>query len=289
MIHPEIVAEWREQVCAPAARSSRLTFALCVAFAAPLCRLLGRRAHAYHLHGDASAGHAAGLYLASAVYGGAGELRSWPEFARDPLGVADEERDGPLLLDAFDEVDAAARNAAGRAVWGDSRRTTPVALSAGIGASDGAFDSLGLSQSLIDIPADAGCGLGVFEHDIGGGRPDACAGMIAHNALCLEGVIGTVWLGVLNDAIRDLDCADRSTLLDSLGFSQSNSTRYFEMPALAGEIATAKGLTGWAEGDAREAVYRCARAWAATHCPTAALLTWGGLATTPQNQSFTVE
>ena len=263
------VAEWREHVCAPASRSSRLMFALCVAFAAPLCRLLGRRAYAFHLHGDAGNGHAAALYIAAAVYGGvAGELRSWPEFVRDPVAVADDERDGPLLLDDFDSVDPDARPAAAGAVWSDPDRTRPVALSAGIAPLKG--------SGMIDIPADAGCGVGVFERDIGGHAPDVAAGMIARNALHFEGVVGTAWLYALNQIVGrlDRDPAGRSEWLDAFGLCQGNSTCFFEAPALAGETATTLGLTGWAKGQARDAVVRCARAWASAHQPDE-LATWG--------------
>lgn len=279
MTRDEVVAEWREQICAPALYSSRLMFALCVALAAPMQRLFGRRAHAFHFYGDASAGHAAGLYLAAGLYGNAGELRSWPEFARDPPGVADEDRDGPLVLDDFDGIDDAARTAAAGAIWSDPARAFPVGLSAGIAPFEGGESSV--EATVIDIPADAGRGLGVFEREIRGGAPDVCAGMIARNALSFDGAVGSIWLGVLIEGIAHLDEVEqtdgpsgRGAYLDSIGFSQADPMGPFQMLAFAGQLATARGLTGWAELDARDAIGRCVRASAAARGPSE-LAMWG--------------
>lgn len=70
---------WQE-LASLTAQSSRATFAICVALAAPLLRLLGMEGGGFHFHGPSSRGKTAMLIIAGSVWGGGGKdgfVRSW--------------------------------------------------------------------------------------------------------------------------------------------------------------------------------------------------------------------
>jgi putative DNA primase/helicase len=70
---------WKE-LAVLAAQSSRATFVICAALAAPLLRLMGMEGGGFHLHGRSSRGKTSLLIVAGSVWGGGGKdgfVRSW--------------------------------------------------------------------------------------------------------------------------------------------------------------------------------------------------------------------
>lgn len=85
-----------------AAQSSRATFVICVAFAAPLLRLLDMKGGGFHLFGDGTRGKTTALIVAGSVWGGGGHdgfVRSWRTTDNGAEALTADHNDLPLLLD----------------------------------------------------------------------------------------------------------------------------------------------------------------------------------------------
>jgi uncharacterized protein (DUF927 family) len=180
------LAEWQEHVAAPCVGNSRLAFALACAFAAPLLALTGDESGGYHLRGASSTGKTTALRVAASAWGSGGDrghVQSWRATANGLEGIAVAHSDGLLCLDELGQVpardagevaymlsngtgkrraraDGSARRAAEwRLLWfstgelalGDKMREAGLRARAG------------QDVRLVEIPADAGAGFGVFE------------------------------------------------------------------------------------------------------------------------------
>ena len=148
-------------------------------------------------------------------------------------------------------------------------------LSAGeIGLADhmaeaGKRTRAGQELRMIDLPADAGAGLGIFEelHDLEG--PGALAQHLTRAAETTYGTAGRAWLehltGCTDGLMRDLRDRMDAIALDLVPESAAGQVqrvgRRFALVAAAGEMATAAGITGWPERTATDAARRCSNAW----------------------------
>lgn len=94
---------WRE-AAALAAGNSRLTFALCLAFAGPLLRLTGTEGGGVSLEGASSSGKTTALHLAASVWGGPAHVRTWRATDNGLESVAALHNDGLLILDEIGQV-----------------------------------------------------------------------------------------------------------------------------------------------------------------------------------------
>ena len=94
---------WKE-AAALAVGNSRLTFALCLAFAGPLLRLTGTEGGGFSLEGDSSCGKTTALQLAASVWGGPAHVRTWRATDNGLEGVAALHNDGLLILDEIGQV-----------------------------------------------------------------------------------------------------------------------------------------------------------------------------------------
>ena len=94
---------WKE-AAALAVGNSRLTFALCLAFAGPLLRLTGTEGGGFSLEGDSSCGKTTALHLAASVWGGPAHVRTWRATDNGLEGVAALHNDGLLILDEIGQV-----------------------------------------------------------------------------------------------------------------------------------------------------------------------------------------
>lgn len=94
---------WKE-AAALAVGNSRLTFALCLAFAGPLLRLTGTEGGGFSLEGDSSCGKTTALQLAASVWGGPDHVRTWRATDNGLEGVAALHNDGLLILDEIGQV-----------------------------------------------------------------------------------------------------------------------------------------------------------------------------------------
>jgi uncharacterized protein (DUF927 family) len=98
---------WQE-MARKAEASSRATFALCVAFAAPLLRPLGLQGGGFHFWGQSSRGKTTLLSIAGSVWGGGGVegfVRTWRTTSNGAEGLIADHNDILLPLDELTMVE----------------------------------------------------------------------------------------------------------------------------------------------------------------------------------------
>lgn len=284
------VEEWRDAVGHRAAGSSRLAFALSVAFAGPLAEVAGEESGGFHFRGPSSTGKSTALKAAASVWGRPDAyLRAWRATTNGLEGLAALHNDGLLVLDELSQVDC---REAGEAAYmlangqGKARasRTGAVRRSANwrllyLSAGEESLAALmqqagrkpnaGQEVRLVEIDADAGTGFGLFETLHDQATPAALALALKDAAAKYHGAVGTAWLRCI--------VADRATLAERITAGIRDFVaeevkagadgqvervgRKFGLVAVAGELATEYGLTGWQKGDATEAARKCFAAW----------------------------
>jgi putative DNA primase/helicase len=185
--------------------NSRLVFLLSTAFAGPLLQLVGVEGGGVHLVGSSTAGKTTGLKVAGSAWGGGGlngYIRTWRATDNALEGTAVAHCDTLRCLDEMAEVESRTAfrtaymlpNGQGKARAGRSGDVRPSAewrvlfVSTGeIGlankiAEDGRRATAGQEVRIVDIPADAGAGLGLFEDLHGFNRPQDFADALNHSA-----------------------------------------------------------------------------------------------------------
>ena len=180
---------WRKHVARKCAGNSRLILALSTAAAGPLLAMLGAESGGVHIVGFSSSGKTTCLNVGGSFWGGGGKngqyIQQWRTTDNALEAIAMAHNDTLLCLDELSQIDpkAAAAIAYMLANGVGKRRATqtggaqPTAqwrllyLSCGeitLGdkiAEDGRNRKVAAGQQvrMIDVPADAGAGLGIFE------------------------------------------------------------------------------------------------------------------------------
>lgn len=280
---------WVRDVAALAAGNSRVQFALCCAFAGPLLRLAGMESGGFHLRGASSGGKSTAQYAAASVFGPPSYLLTWRTTDNALESVAVQHCDSILILDEFGQLDPkvagevcyllANEQEKGRATRGGlakPRRTWRLLfLSSGeLGLAEsmrlaGKEVKAGQEVRFVDIPGDAGAGMGGFERLHNFATPRELAEVIKHRAAQTYGTAGRAWIQWLADNFETLPAelagliADQKAAIVPADASQQvfRVGNRFSILAVAGELATKAGLTGWADGDATAAVKKCFAAW----------------------------
>lgn len=286
------IEEWQENIGRYAVGNSRLAFSISAAFAAPLLGLLHTEGGGFNLRGGSSTGKTTSLHVAGSVCGGGGiggYVQSWRATANGLEGVATAHCDLLLCLDELGQIDARdagsaaymLANGAGktRASRDGSLRSPAewrvLFLSTGeIGLADkiqedGRRVAAGQQLRVVDIPADAGAGLGLFEALHGFKNGDAFA---RHLKSATGTVYGTPIRAFLEQLVSDVDDIKARVADSCKQFvaahcppgacgQVSRVAERFAMVAAAGELATGFGVLPWPEGQATEAAAICFKAW----------------------------
>jgi len=281
--------QWRDHVAALCVGNSRLTFAVSVAFAAPLLHLIEMESGGFHYRGTTSSGKTSALYMAGSVCGSPEYLQRWRSTDNGLESTALSHCDAILTLDELKMIDAriagesaymlANGSAKVRANQNGGARSTAkwrlLFLSAGElslsqhVAEVGKKTPAGAELRMADVPADAGHGLGCFEnlHGFENGHEFAKA----------LGLVVNKYYGVAFPAFIERVLKNRESLRDSLadarlkfeiatltsaasGQAQRVAAR-FALAGAAGELATDWGITGWPPGEAMQAAITCFKAW----------------------------
>lgn len=285
------LADWQKQIATPCAGNSRLVFAISTAFAAPLLHVTGMESGGLHYRGDSSTGKTTALRVASSVWGGLDYLQRWRATDNGLEALAAQHSDCLLVLDEISQVDPKAAgevaymlaNGSGKARanrTGTMRDTASWRLLFLSSGEAGLAEHMALANRkpkagqeirLLDIPADAGQGLGLFDtlHDYASGTAFSKA-LTEAAGKCY----GTPALSFLEKLVQHLDKlpelvkkGQREFLAkhlpsDAEGQSSRAALR-FALVGAAGEIASAWGITGWQLGEASEAAANCFNAWLA--------------------------
>jgi uncharacterized protein (DUF927 family) len=285
---------WQQNVGRYAAGNSRLVLAISAAFAGPLIGPCSAEGGGVHFKGASSTGKSTALHVAGSVWGGGdanGYVRSWRATANGLEGVSLGHSDTLLCLDELSQL---AAKDAGEAAYmlangsgksrssrdGSARKAAKwrlLFLSSGeIGladkvAEDGRGRRLAAGQQIriVDVPADAGAGMGMFEELHGLEFPEALARHLRAATQEHYGVASREYLAAIVPEIDKI----RKLVLDVVkAFCESHVpagadgqvervAQRFGLIAAGGEIAWLYGIAPWERGDAVEAAARCFKQW----------------------------
>ncbi len=289
--------QWRQEVGLLCQGNSRLVFCSSCGFAGPLLKIVELPGGGFNIEGHSGSGKTNCLRVAASVCGGSprdgasGYFRSWRATANGLEGVAVEHNDGLLCLDEIGVGDA---REAGETIYaiangiakvrahrlGGARsvaRWRLLILSTGeIGisaknAEAGKRTHAGQEVRLVDIPADAGMRMGVVEQTHGF---ESSGDLIKEIEIRCRQYYGAPLRAFLVALVAKLD-ADRDGFIartrervaqlargwmrghEGASGQVMNVATRFAVVAIAGELATAEGLTGWSDGEAAEAAKIC--------------------------------
>jgi uncharacterized protein (DUF927 family) len=287
------LADWQNGVGSLVARYSRAVFAVSIAFVGPLLNLVGREGSGFNLYGQSSRGKTTLAEASASVWGkgdSPGFVRSWRSTANALEATAALHTDTLLVLDELSVVDPREVHAAayqltagtgkGRAARDGSLRQslswrTMVYSTGEVRITDKLEESRqrvrsGQRVRLIDVPADAGAGFGVFDSCGVYGDAKALADAIKLAAQINYGTAGPEFVRRLLVGGGEDSAEKIATAVNVF------RTKYapkeadpqvlrvcdtFALVAVAGELARNLGVVPWTEGEALEAARRCFNDW----------------------------
>lgn len=293
---------WRDGVAARARGNSRLMLALCAAFAAPLLELCGMESGGFNFTGQSSSGKTTSLVTAASVWGkgasSGGYVQNWRATSNGLEGLAALHSDALLCLDEIGQapgrtIQEAAYMLAngmgkGRAFQDGSMRAAKtwrlLVLSTGeVGLAEkireeGGRVRAGQSVRLIDVPADAGAGLGIFENLHGFVGPQAFADALKRAAATDYGHAARAFIGKIQEHRAEflpelLSFMDGNLSLlcpDNADGQVKRVARRFLLCVAAGETAAEWGILPWKKGESLQTVRTCFDAWLALRGSTGA-------------------
>lgn len=279
---------WQAEVAALAVGNSRLAFALSAAFAGPLLYLLNAESGGLHFRGASSIGKSSTLYVAASAWGC--PVHNWRATDNAAEALARAANDALLCLDELGQAEGRAAdamgymlsNGAGKARMNKDTSARPVStwrllfVSTGeIGLAEkvaevGRKTRAGQEVRILDIPADAGAGLGAFEALHGSVDGDAFARRVrlateTHRGHAAHAFLEHITANDLEELATAVRAGCDRWKADHLpagtdGQVQRAAGR-FALIAAAGELAAAFGVLPWPEGEASRAAAACFNAW----------------------------
>jgi len=286
--------EWQQHIGALCVGNHRVAFAVCIALAGPLLHLLGLESGGFHFYGVSSSGKSTTGRVACSVYGPPAFERSWRSTDNALESIAAAHSDGLLVLDEISQCDPRIvgetvymlGNGIGKARANDRGQTgRQVQEWRLLFLSSGEYTlaqhmaeankelKAGMEIRMLAIPADASKGLGVFDtlHDFDSGQ--ALADELKARVGMYYGTPLLAFLvalcnpakqrGYLSIIRRSLEQFAREALPASASGQAHRAATRFGLAAVAGELATGLGVTGWPEGTATAAARACLDAWLA--------------------------
>jgi putative DNA primase/helicase len=286
------LAEWQDNVGRLCLGNSRLILSVAAAFASPLLAVTGEDGGGFHLRGESSKGKSTALYVGGSVWGGGatgGYVKSWRATDNALESTCTMHNGALLCLDELAQIDPKSAPSAAYMIAngvgksrsgkeGQSRKVQKWALiylSTGeIGLADkivegGGRIAAGMQVRVIDLRADAGAGMGLFE-DLHGAEDAATFSKTLR--IAAGRYYGTPSRSFLRELVRDLDqlkidleALRRDFIAEVVPHSADGQVRRvadrFALVAAAGEIAGALEITGWPPGAVSAAAKRCFHNW----------------------------
>ena len=280
------LAGWRAGIAAMAVGNPLLVLGLCAAFAGPVLARCGQESGGIHFIGDSSTGKTTILEAACSVWGSSGFKRSWRATSNGLEGAAALFNDSLLALDEISECDPrqvgevvymlgngrgkqrASRTGTARTVarWRCSVLSTGERSIATTMTEGGHRIKAGQSVRLLDVPAQGTHGAWDNLHQAGSGT--AFSDAIKRAAATDYGYAGRAFLekltrdhdGSFSEALDAIKALPEFQAAADEGQAKRAAAR-FAVLALAGEMATDYGVTGWPEGEAIRAAAACFVAW----------------------------
>jgi uncharacterized protein (DUF927 family) len=291
------LAEWQEHIAKPAVGNSRLTFAISDSFAPTLYDVTGDASCGAHNHDRSQTGKSTTTCILASTWGPgdtrSGQIRSWRATANGMEAVAAQYNDLPLPLEEIGQAEAREvgpivymfGNQRGKARMtrsGGAQRdkifrigvwsTGEITLAAKMAEANQRVHA-GQEVRLLNVPADAGAGMGVFEDLHGAASAGAFADQLRLAAVTYYGTAGPAFLEKLVEAratnaeklkrvLRDTCDEFVAQHLPNGADGQVRSAALrFALIAAAGELARVYGVVPWPEGEATKAAAACFKAW----------------------------
>jgi putative DNA primase/helicase len=284
---------WKATVGQWSRGNSRLALALCASLAGALLHVAGQESGGFHFVGKSSTGKTTALLAAASAWGrGAlsdGFIKSWRSTDNGLEGIAALHSDALLCLDELGQASAKTVERASYMLGNErgkqrSRQdggartaktwrvmflsTGEIGLAAKL-SEDGGRANAGQSVRMVDVSADAGAGLGIFEELHGHGSPQDFADAIRKASSRDYGHAARAFIQYLLDNMIAARESIALTLKEGMAIlcpenADSEVRRVakrFLLCAAAGEMAVEWGLLPWRQGEASQAVKACFDAW----------------------------
>lgn len=281
--------DWAQQVAPLCIGNPFLLFAVSCVLAGPLLHIVGLGGGGFHFVGDSSTGKSTLLRVAASVAGGPELVREWRATANGLEGVATLHNDATIIMDEMAQISAqevgeaayllangqgkSRSNRSGEARAAAQWRT--LILSAGeVGlaqhmATVGKRARAGQSVRLVDMPADAGAGMGAFESVHHAEGPAAFSALLRERAADNHGTAWRPWLtwlagqspALLKRRFMQIRGELRGEIDANADGQVVRVVERFALAATAGELATDAGLTGWPKGTAAASAVTAMHAW----------------------------
>ena len=276
---------WRDRVAvAGGDRNPLVTLAISTAFAGALLHRVGRlESIALHLYGASSRGKTTALLAACSVWGGTDILRKWRATANGVESAAALSNDALLALDEIGQCDPrdigrivyAVTDGTGKARSTKSGGARAIAhwrtaiLSSGEHSISQAIEeggkraAAGQTVRLLDVPI----GEAVIVHQCGFDSPGALAESMREACVNHHGTPAREFVNRLITDSRSFS-EEFAAYCESEAFARGEGQerragQAFALIAMAGELATEYGLTGWQAGDAIGAASQSFARWLA--------------------------
>ena len=267
--------EWQAGIAAMAVGNPLLVLGICAAFAGPVLARCGQESGGIHFIGDSSTGKTTIIEAACSVWGSSGFRRSWRTTGNGLEGAAALFNDCLLALDEISECDPhqvgevvymlgngrgkqrASRTGSARSVmrWRCSVLSTGERSIATTMTEGGHRIKAGQSVRLLDVPAQRTYGAWDTLHHLDSGT--AFSDALKRQSATHYGHAGQAFLEKLtrdhessfSEALDAIKAKPEFQAIGDEGQVQRAAAR-FAVLALAGELATEYGVTGWVEGEA---------------------------------------
>lgn len=288
------LVDWQNAVARYAVGNARLMFAIATAFAGTLVTPANVESGGFHLVGGSSSGKTTAQRAAASVWGQPDTFkRSWRSTANGLEGIASLHNDNLLILDEISEMnskDASETaymlgNGQGKTRSNKNGSTRPTKTWKTLFLSSGEVTlqtlvnedngkrrvKAGQEVRIADINADAGKDWGIFESLHHFPSSAALADHLRYATNQHYGTAGIQWLDMLTKHYsqwhqtlqESIAQFCKSVLPPNVSGQANRVARRFGLVAVAGELATQYGITGWQQGQATQAAQHCFNDWLA--------------------------
>lgn len=283
--------EWKENVAAYCANNSRLVLGIGTALTGPVLSLLGEESGGFHFPGESSTGKTTALHPACSVWGKPESFLTRWRATDNGLEANATQRNDTMI--ALDEMSQVSPEDAGKIVYmlangqGKARATQDATakaisswrlmiLSTGeVGleqhmAGAGLKVMAGQQTRLIDIPANAGAGHGVFENIHGSANGSEFSLFLKRQTANYHGVAGRAWVNALADPelrpallqqIKDYIREFEGRVPPEADGQVRRVARRFILVAAVAEACADLDILPWEQGHATTMISRCFSQW----------------------------
>ena len=287
--HKGTLAEWQENIGQYLEDNSVLQGSVLIGLVSSVLTPLGHENFGIHCYGHSSLGKSTASHIACSVYGS--ELRTWRTTDNSAEAWGLQSNDNLLALDEISQVSAEALaesiymifNGQGKGrmtrkggarptskfntcVWSNGEKGTEAKIKE---SKRNLTYNAGQAVRMMDIPADAGSGFGVFNtlHRFEDGL--TFSNHLKEKSGLYRGSVGDAWLTLLTEHLEEVLTLVKQeerkfieeTPLKLKDGQVERAISHFSLLAAVGEVAIEKGILPWKKGSAIKACQSLLNAW----------------------------